>query len=265
MKGKYYEDYKKEFIEHIESMGIKHGKSSVFGDYLTIAACTISNSVDPVHYNAREQLYMDTIKKYSKEEVDVFVKMHCALVMALQKSYLQRDVLGEIFHELALQNEWNGQFFSPIHICKLMAEITLSNSLEKLEDKPYITLCEPTCGSGTMVIAIAGVLYDKKLNPADKMCVLAVDNDTRCAMMTYIQLSYLGIPAVVVHGDSLLIKEYQRFYTPIYVMNNWVWRERLAMTDEICLDDEKLKCAFEPMYALIKYGKIGEKQDESDD
>lgn len=59
-------------------------------------------------------------------------------------------------------------------------------------------------------------------------------------MMAYIQLSYLGIPAVVVHGDSLRNEEYTRFYTPIYVLNGWLWKEPMSLTNQICDDDIKL-------------------------
>lgn len=92
------------------------------------------------------------------------------------------------------------------------------------------------------------------------MCVCAVDIDIRCAMMTYIQLSYLGIPAVVIHGDTLSAKEFTRFYTPVYILNNWIWREQMSITDTTCLDDEKLKCMLEPVCAVMKYGFGEEKK-----
>ena len=40
------------------------------------------------------------------------------------------------------------------------------------------------------------------------MYFIAVDNDVRCAMMTYMQLSYLGVLAVNIHSDSFLVKKY---------------------------------------------------------
>ena len=104
-----------------------------------------------------------------------------------------------------------------------------------------------------MVIAAANSLYKNHYNPSQNMCVLAVDNDIRCTMMAYIQLSYLGIPAVVIHGDSLLAKEYARFYTPMYILGGWIWREPMTIVEGPCVDDEKLKCMMEPVYELVKY------------
>ena len=59
----------KEIVKQIESIGYRHGIQTVFDDYLTIASCTVSNTVDKVHFEEREALYMETIKKYSKEEL----------------------------------------------------------------------------------------------------------------------------------------------------------------------------------------------------
>ena len=114
--------------------------------------------------------------------------------------------------------------------------------LEQAKGIAYVTLCEPTCGSGVMVIAAANSLYKNHYNPSQNMCVLACDNDIRCAKMTYIQLSYLGIPAVVIHGDTLLVEEYARYYTPVYMIDGWLWRHPMTLTKDICLSDEKLKC-----------------------
>ena len=41
----------------------------MFDDYLTIAPCAVSNAIDKVRFEEREALYMQTIKKYSKEEL----------------------------------------------------------------------------------------------------------------------------------------------------------------------------------------------------
>jgi len=242
-----------EIISKIEGLGYTHGISTVFEDFITIVACAISNSFDKVHFDEREALYMQTIKKYSKDELNIFVEIHAMVVNALEQTLYSSDLLGEIYHSLNLSNSRNGQFFTPVHIAHFMAEMLIGPKCEEIEEKGYITLCEPTCGSGVMVIAAANSLYKNHYNPSQNMCVLAVDNDIRCTMMAYIQLSYLGIPAVVIHGDSLLAKEYARFYTPMYILGGWIWREPMTIVEGPCVDDEKLKCMMEPMYELLKY------------
>ena len=254
----------KEIIKVIESIAYKHGISTVFDDYLTIASCAVSNTVDKVHFDEREALYMQTIKKYSKEELQKFVELHAMVVNALEQSLYSSDLLGELYHSLNQSNSRNGQFFTPIHIAEFMAEAMLGPKCTEIEEKGHVTLCEPTCGSGVMVIAAANSLYKNHYNPSQNMCVLACDNDIRCAKMAYIQLSYLGIPAVVVHGDSLAMQEYARFYTPVYMIGGWIWREPMTLANGFCVDDENLKCMMDPMYELLKYRMKNDKKENED-
>lgn len=254
----------KEIIKVIESIAYKHGISTVFDDYLTIASCAVSNTVDKVHFDEREALYMQTIKKYSKEELQKFVELHAMVVNALEQSLYSSDLLGELYHSLNQSNSRNGQFFTPIHIAEFMAEAMLGPKCTEIEEKGHVTLCEPTCGSGVMVIAAANSLYKNHYNPSQNMCVLACDNDIRCAKMAYIQLSYLGIPAVVVHGDSLAMQEYARFYTPVYMIGGWIWREPMTLANGFCVDDENLKCMMDPMYELLKYRMKNDKEENED-
>ena len=67
-----------------------------------------------------------------------------------------------------------------------------------------ITLTEPTCGSSGMIIAYARALRDKGINYQRLLDIKASDIDFACVYMSYIQLSLLGIKAVVVRQDSLL-------------------------------------------------------------
>ena len=76
----------KEIIKLIEDIGCRHGISTVFDDYLHIASCAVSNAVDKLHFEERENLYMQTIKKYSKEELQQFVKLHTMVINALEQS-----------------------------------------------------------------------------------------------------------------------------------------------------------------------------------
>lgn len=242
----------KDISKDFQSLGYTHGLSTVFTDYLTLTSCAVSNSVDKLHYDERESLYNKTIGKYSNDERRQIFEIHNKIINAMNEALFQKDVLGELFHMLNLSSSWNGQFFTPFHIAQFMAMATMGDLSGLMKTKGYITLSEPTCGSGVMVIAAANALCRADLSPSENMCVMAVDNDIRCAMMTYIQLSYLGIPAVVIHGDSLLVKEYTRFYTPIYMIGDWLYREPLSLTDKICDDDIKLRSLGNPLLNLIE-------------
>ena len=54
-----------------------------------------------------------------------------------------------------------------------------------------------------MIIAAAMELKSKGMNYQDKLEVVAQDLDWNCVYMCYVQLSLLGINAVVVQGDTL--------------------------------------------------------------
>ena len=47
-----------------------------------------------------------------------------------------------------------------------------------------------------------------------KTLLVAQDIDIRCVWMAYIQLSLYGIPAVVIHGNTLTMETWSQWYTP---------------------------------------------------
>jgi len=79
-----------------------------------------------------------------------------------------------------------------------------------------------------MVIALALELQERGVNYQQQLHVTAVDVDAKCVHMTYLQLSLLHIPAVVVHGNSLSLEEFGRWYTPAHIMNGWNYKLRRA-------------------------------------
>ena len=75
--------------------------------------------------------------------------------------------------------------------------------MEKIIDKNgYITLSEPCCGAGAMILGFVKALKDEDINYQQNLLVYAVDISEICAYMTYVQLSLYGIPAIVVRKDT---------------------------------------------------------------
>ena len=93
-----------------------------------------------------------------------------------------------------------GQFFTPFHVSEMVAKIGASEDILK-EEKIHMT--EPSIGSGGMVIATAKYLKEKGINYQKKLKVVGQDLDWLAVYMSYIQLSLLGIDAVIVQGDTL--------------------------------------------------------------
>lgn len=112
-----------------------------------------------------------------------------------------------------LGNSKVGQFFTPFHISQMTADM----AIEQIEQDGKCILYEPSCGSGGMIIAAAKKIKQEGYDYQRQMEVVAQDIDWRSVYMTYVQLSLLGINAVVCQGDSLsneVISEENRLYTP---------------------------------------------------
>ena len=206
----------------IQKLSYSRNTWQVFNDLIEIYATTLSNSVDLENWDEREKQYLDIISRYDKREVDLIVEMFAKLTMELEeidKEGMLDDVLGRLFHALELHNKWKGQFFTPQNVCNMMAEMTVNNCDEIIKDKGYITVGEPACGSGAMVLGVANTLKKRGFNHQKNMVVTATDIDLKCVHMAYIQFSLYGIPAIVIHGNTLTMEEWSRWYTPMYVWN----------------------------------------------
>lgn len=220
----------RDFVKFTQDMGQRHSTWQVFEDFLSIAAISISNSVAPD--KAREDQYLAIVKNYSAEELDMFAQMFADLVNTMEKQAedAPADILGPIFHELELHNKYKGQFFTPQHICDFMGAVSAPADKElakaEIEKLGHFEVSEPCVGSGALIFGFARAMKNVGLNYCSDMCVTAVDIDIKCVYMAYIQLSLYGIPAVVVHGDSLFLKEWSHWYTPIYVLNMWDYRRK---------------------------------------
>lgn len=214
-------DRVKKIVGLIEGLAPRHRRFTVFQDMVTMMGCAISNSVDQHHFAQREKMYMECVRRYEPEEVGTFPEMLAELALRLEEAGPD-DVLGRLYMQLDLGNAHKGQFFTPMHVCDLMAEISYSGGLrQKVESQGFVTVNDPASGGGAMLIAFAKNLADEGLSYQRHMHATAVDVDFTAAMMSYVQLSLLGIPAVVVHGNTLTVEEFSSWTTPAHVLGNW--------------------------------------------
>lgn len=159
------------FEQHMEQLARRHGVQAVFSDFLTLLVCAFS-------LGQREDEYMKTIRKYEKPEAYRFSEALAALVIKMTGNGTGMvDILGDYFEQYLSYGK-NGQFFTPQHICDLMAR--LNNPVLPLQ-----RILDPACGSGRMLMAMA------KLNR--HALFYGADNDRRCAMMTVINFTLNGM------------------------------------------------------------------------
>lgn len=249
-------DYKKEIVKLIGQLGYRHSAWQVFSDFVEMSAIALSNSVDWIYKQERETRYLEIINTYQKNEQEAFPKMLGYLVNAMEDSIAlgggPTDILGELFHELELHNKWKGQFFTPIHVCEAMGMMTFGDKSQLIENKGFLTVGEPCVGSGAMVLGFAKAMKQNGFNYCSQMVVTAQDIDIKCVHMAYIQLSLYGIPAVVIHGNTISVQEWSRWYTPVYMVDGWIWRQQCSMTDGRNADDEAIKRSSDPMYDKLR-------------
>ena len=199
-----------------------------------LSAGSISAAFDKAHAEEREQDYMQRSRNYSTHELERLAEMLAETVKALEANPDQ-DFLGELFMRLGLSNERSGQFFTPYHICHFMAEICYGDDQEKkIEDTGWVSVNEPTCGSGAMLIAYANVCRKHKLNYQTDVLFVGQDIDPIVACMCYLQISLLGCSGYVKIGDSLAepltsidgrgllpLPDSHVWYTPSYFRKEW--------------------------------------------
>lgn len=206
--------YRDELIAEIKTLSQSNGLNTVFTTFLEITATSIAAQMDPANAVEREKRYQEIVSKMKPEVLTSYARMFALLYLATREHEDDPcDILGDIYHELRLNNEWNGQFFTPDHICRFMAQII--NPVDEFAGKEGpITINEPTCGSGTMIIGAVWTMQRQNFDYKRKAFFVAQDIDIRCVWMAYIQLSLYRIPAVVIHGNTLTMEEWSRWYTP---------------------------------------------------
>lgn len=214
------DQHQKAFIKLIRDNARRHRLHEVFRDFCEMAALAISNSVDRAQREAREARYLEIVGRYEPEEVKRFPAMLALVVESLQARF--HDCLGALFMELELGDHWKGQFFTPYSVAYLMAKLGGVGSRAEIEGKGFMTLMEPACGAGCMVIAAAEAMLEDGINYQQRLHVTAIDIDLTAAHMAYVQLALLNVPAIVVHGNALWPdKTWSNWVTPAHVLGGW--------------------------------------------
>ena len=199
-------DYKKEIIKIIKKMSGSRSGYEIFSDWVRCTAIAIENSTHVIHdkvWEEREKLYKDTMNRYTLEERRKFPEMLAYLTMAFEDG--PDDILGKVYMESGMGSKVTGQFFTPFNLSEMVARLSLETTVEKKKkgEMGKITVLEPSCGAGGMIIAAAKVLHQKGINYQQAMDVVAQDLDWKGVYMCYVQLSLLGISAICVQGDTL--------------------------------------------------------------
>jgi len=221
-----------EFKKCFDSIAGHNHRYDVFRDFVTIAAISYHNAVfRGERRDTLESEYLAIVKRYSRDDVQNFACLLANLVRIIDVE--PWDALGQLYMELEVHNETAGQFFTPPEISELMARLIHGEQFKRIESEPFITLHEPACGAGGMILAFVKLVIEQKANPAHKLWVEAWDIDRTVALMCYLQLSLWNVPAKIVVGNTLTQEVREVFYTPAYALYNWKYRLLLREADAL--------------------------------
>ncbi len=227
-----------------DSFSGQYDKWATFSDFVALAAISISNSCDSIACDDRHAEYMRIIGRYDPRDREIFSRLFAALVETLDEA--PTDALGLLFGALEVHNAKAGQFFTPYQLSRCMAEMLIGDgsSLKRyIEEKGYVSISEPACGAGGMVIAFAEAMRARGFEPQKYLKASCADIDVRAVHMTYIQLSLLGIMAVVEHKNTLSLEQFgSPWRTPAMMMGGLhrLWEPVAAVEGQLALFKEAI-------------------------
>lgn len=248
------QEHRREFLKLFRNTARHRHRYDVFRDFVTLAACTLHNGIFhsfgieawPKIAQEREAEYLKIIGSYSKEDQQAFPLLFAHLVGMLDPE--PRDILGQLYMELEVASKDQGQFFTPPELSELMARLSHGPELANLQ-KPFVTVSEPACGAGGMVLAFVKIMIENKLDPSRRMWTQCVDVDRLAALMCYVQLSLWNVPGEVIVGNSLSLEIREVWYTPAHTYGLWnirLKRDASEAEQALQIQQEEEEHGFDP-------------------
>jgi hypothetical protein len=170
-------------------------RGRAFEDFLHMAVCALSGG-------QMEEQYMAVVKKHTdglkaSRGCDAIAELFGQLVAQMEDTRGEmRDVLGDLFQGAITYGE-AGQYVTPEPVARLMAKLTTSDYVPEEGKRP--TVCDPCCGSGRLLLAVAEEHRDWEF--------VGHDVDLRCVRMTALNLAFRNLYGYVIHGDSLAVEQ----------------------------------------------------------
>ena len=162
---------------------------------------------------------------------DEMAELHEACIEAFEENPGQ-DLLGDAYMKLGIGSRENGQFFTPYHLSRLMADMGITrDEVERgIAEHGYVTVNDPAAGGGANLIAAANVLQTYGINYQQKALFVAQELSEMTALACYVQMSLLGMPGIVQIGDTLRMDYRFELWTPMLALDEtWLYRMMARM------------------------------------
>ena len=201
-----------EFIKLLEGADIEREKA--FNEFIDGAACAISCMCDERSDISKKRLLrcLEVDKKLGN--------LSGELLRTTFEAYddePMQDFLGGIRRSLKGATEK-----------QRIVDLSDMDIGEALANEPYISVCDPSVGSGSTLINCAGLMRDQGYDPSVSCLMTGMDEDDISVKISYIQLSVLGLAACLYNIKEATedVEDDRCWYTPAMTMEPWTERIR---------------------------------------
>jgi type I restriction-modification system DNA methylase subunit len=201
-----------DFREILENISRQHSTRSVFDAFVRFAACALAAQT-------REAEYLEEVKRWEQPDMVLFSQALGALVIEMDAKPFE-DIIGGYYMDFALSHkgqQWGGEFHTPKTVCNLMAGMIMGD-MESFPAEGPITVCEPACGAGAMILSLAEACSPEVRR---RLRVTAIDINRTACDMAFINTSLWGVPTRIIHGNTLS-NEYWAAWSNIHYIAPWL-------------------------------------------
>lgn len=185
-------------VKQFLSMARRESVHTVARRWVDLAYCAVAKPVNPARADALEAEYLTHARGQDAAELAAYRELLGTFIEAIIATDGTEDILGAAFGELGVLNAAQGQFFTPVHLCHMMAAITIPDDVAS-RHSGRIVIGDPACGTGAMVLAA----FARCKTLAAPATFVVTDISRMIARAAYLQLTFAGVPATVHCGDSL--------------------------------------------------------------
>lgn len=206
-------DHARSFLKVIREMAPHRHRRAAFGDFLELAYCVTAKPTKRGEAADRlEERYMAAVRRNQEADIRRMLELLGLTVLAVQNGGC--DFPGTVATELELLSGHIGQFFTPYDVCRMMAEMLLADAGRVIDERGFVTLAEPACGAGALMLVAADVLAAQGHDIGTALFIEATDLSATAYQMAYVQLAERCIPAQMRQGNTLTLEISETAFTP---------------------------------------------------